>query len=237
MSVSHPRPVQPARGAPAQPDESESAITAMKQAVEIAIRHNDIRLEAVCTGVGASTSEVHGWLVSRCVTPRARSLPPARRSLVPLTRMSTPGCRMPPSGRVRPPPVMPTTQLREGGGDGGGQYSPHGTMHLLYCRGAVHVMSTCCPPNVTLARSTSIPCILFRTHLILVSPLVAGRRRFWTQRWRCGSNPALPLLPLNPNPGRRWRCGSNPALPLLPLTPWDTKVALLLKPNTAALAT
>ncbi len=43
----------------------ESAVHAMKAAVNVAVVHGDIRREAVCKGVGMSTSELAQWLNSR----------------------------------------------------------------------------------------------------------------------------------------------------------------------------
>ena len=54
------------------------AVMAMKQAVDIAIKHGDIRPNTVCKGVGMSTSQLTQWLNSRrarcavgCRAPRA----------------------------------------------------------------------------------------------------------------------------------------------------------------------
>ena len=56
------------------------AVMAMKQAVDIAIKHGDIRPNTVCKGVGMSTSQLTQWLNSRrarcAVDRRAPRAPP-----------------------------------------------------------------------------------------------------------------------------------------------------------------
>ena len=54
------------------------AVMAMKQAVDIAIKHGDIRPNTVCKGVGMSTSQLTQWLNSRCT--RDAPLTVARRA-------------------------------------------------------------------------------------------------------------------------------------------------------------
>lgn len=41
------------------------AVMAMKDAVDVAIQHGDIREEAVCKGVGMATAQLRSWLTSR----------------------------------------------------------------------------------------------------------------------------------------------------------------------------
>ena len=44
---------------------ANSAVTLMKQAVEAAIEHGDIKIEVVCKAVGMSRSQMQTWLASR----------------------------------------------------------------------------------------------------------------------------------------------------------------------------